>query len=203
MTDAKPQKKPQKKPPGPKQAAFVKLTHGITIVSLVIMIGSGLRIYNANPVFGGRGAAVFPKAWVLGGGLSDARNWHFSAMWLFCINLLVYGIYIFVTKRWEKRFVSSADVKALKESQNAKRKNYAWHRVVYTGIVPVLLLAIVSGIAMYKPAQFDWLAGLFINWQMLRTVHFITVPIVLVFTLIHTILGMKVGTFKLIRSMFV
>jgi hypothetical protein len=70
MTDVK----PKKKPPGPKQAAFVKLTHAITIVSLVIMIGSGLRIYNANPVFGGRGGWVFPKAWVLGGGLSDARN---------------------------------------------------------------------------------------------------------------------------------
>lgn len=203
MTDVKPPKKLQKKPPGPKQAGFVKLTHGITIVSLIVMIGSGLRIYNANPVFGGRGAWVFPKAWVLGGGLSDARNWHFSTMWLFSINLLIYGIYIFMTKRWEKRFVSSADVKALKESQNAKRKNYAWHRLVYTGIIPVLLLAIVSGVAMYKPAQFDWLASLFVNWQTLRTVHFITVPIVLVFTLVHAILGMKVGTFKLIRSMFV
>jgi thiosulfate reductase cytochrome b subunit len=199
MTDVK----PKKKTPGPKQAAFVKLTHGITIVSLVMMIGSGLRIYNANPVFGGRGGWVFPKAWVLGGGLSDARNWHFAAMWFFCINLLIYGIYIFVTKRWEKRFLSSADVKALKESQNTKRKNYAWHRLVYTGIVPVLLLAIVSGIAMYKPAQFDWLAGLFINWQTLRTVHFVTVPIVLIFTVAHAFLGLKVGTFKLIRSMFV
>jgi thiosulfate reductase cytochrome b subunit len=203
MTDATPQKKPQKKPIGPKQAAFVKLTHGMTIVSLVIMIGSGLRIYNANPVFGGRGGWVFPKAWVLGGGLSDARNWHFAAMWFFSINLLIYGLYIFITKRWEKRFLSAADVKALKESQNAKRKNYAWHRLVYTGIVPVLLLAIVSGIAMYKPAQFDWLGGLFINWQVLRTVHFVTVPIVLVFTIAHAILGMRVGTFKLIRSMFI
>jgi thiosulfate reductase cytochrome b subunit len=199
MTEAK----PKKKPPGPKQAAFIKLTHSITIVSLVIMIGSGLRIYNANPVFGGQNGAVFPKTWVLGGGLSDARNWHFSAMWIFSINLLIYGIYIFVTKRWEKRFLSSADVKALKESQNAKRKAYAWHRLVYTGIVPILLLAIVSGIAMYKPAQFDWLSGLFINWQILRTVHFMTVPIVLLFTLAHAILGLKVGTFKLIRSMFI
>jgi thiosulfate reductase cytochrome b subunit len=203
MTDATPQKKSQKKPIGPKQAGFVKLTHGMTIVTLIIMIGSGLRIYNANPVFGGRGGWVFPKELVLGGGLSDARNWHFATMWFFSMNLLIYGLYIFITKRWEKRFASSADVKALQVSQNAKRKTYAWHRLAYTAVIPILLMAIVSGIAMYKPAQFDWLASLFINWQTLRTVHFITVPIVLIFMLFHVILGMRVGTFKLIRSMFV
>lgn len=202
MTNVSPVK-PKKKPPGPKQAAFVKLTHGTTIVSLGIMIASGLRIYNANPVFGGRGAWIFPKMMVLGGGLSDARSWHFAAMWFFSINLLIYGLYIFITKRWEKRFVSSADVKALQVSQNAKRKTYAWHRVVYSAIIPILILAIVSGIAMYKPAQFDWLADLFVNWQTLRIVHFATVPIVLGFTIVHAILGMKVGTFKLIRSMFI
>lgn len=199
MTDVK----SKKKSPGPKQAAFVKLTHGLTMISLVFMISSGLRIYNADPVFGGRGGWLFPKMLLLGGGLSDARSWHFATMWFFSVNLLIYGLYIFITKRWKKRFVSSADIKALQVSQNAKRKTYAWHRVVYSGIIPILILAIVSGVAMYKPAQFDWLSGLFVNWQTLRTVHFVTVPIVLVFTIVHAMLGMKVGTLKLIRSMFI
>jgi thiosulfate reductase cytochrome b subunit len=195
--------KPKKKPPGPKQAAFIKLTHAITIVSLVIMMGSGLQIYNANPVFGSRDGWTFPKMITIGGWLGGGRNWHFAAMWFFSINLFIYGLYIFITKRWEKRFASSADLKALQTATNVKRKNYAWHRLVYTGIIPVLLLAIVSGIAMYKPAQLDWLSDLFINWQILRTVHFLTVPIVLVFMIVHAILGLKVGTMKLIRSMFI
>jgi thiosulfate reductase cytochrome b subunit len=199
MTDAT---KPKKTPPGPKQAAFIKLTHTINIISLIIMTGSGLQIYNANPVFGGRGAFTFPPVVTIGGWLGGGRNWHFAAMWVFSINLLIYGLFIFITKRWEKRFASGADVKALQVAQNAKRKNYAWHRVVYTGIIPVLLLAIASGLAMYKPAQFEWLSGLFVNWQILRTVHFLTIPIVLGFTIVHTLLGLKVGTLRLIRSMF-
>jgi thiosulfate reductase cytochrome b subunit len=90
----------------------------------------------------------------------------------------------------------------MRVSQNEKRKNYAWHRLVYTAIVPVLLLAIASGLAMYKPAQLHWLAALFGNWQILRTVHFITVPTVLLFTLVHSLLAFQVGSVRLIKSMF-
>ena len=193
---------PKKKIPIPKQVAFVKLIHWINMVSLLVMIGSGLQIYNANPVFGGRGAFIFPKVLTIGGWLGGGRNWHFAAMWVFAINLFIHGLYILITKRWEKRFISSSDLKALQVTQNAKRKNYAWHRVVYTGIIPILLLAIASGLAMYKPVQFEWLSNLFGSWQILRTVHFLTVPIVIIFTIVHTILGLKVGTFRLIRSMF-
>lgn len=87
-------------------------------------------------------------------------------------------------------------------SPNPKRKNYAWHRLVYTAIVPVLLLAILSGLAMYKPAQLHWLAGLFGSWQTLRIIHFITVPTVILFTLAHSLLALKVGNIRLIKSMF-
>ncbi|MBL1179059.1 cytochrome b/b6 domain-containing protein [Pantanalinema sp. GBBB05] len=107
-----------------------------------------------------------------------------------------------VTQRWQHRFASRGDLNAIRVSQNAQRRHYAWHRFVYTAIVPILLLAIASGLAMYKPAQLDWLVGLFGNWQTLRTVHFITVPIVLFFTLIHSLLALKVGRFRLIKSMF-
>jgi len=123
-------------------------------------------------------------------------------MWVYSLNLLGYGIYIFVTRRWQHRFASGGDLKAVQVSQNEKRKNYAWHRLVYTAIIPILLLAIVSGLSMYKPAQLHWLSGLFGNWQNLRVVHFITVPIVLLFTLVHSLLALKAGSFRLVKSMF-
>lgn len=166
------------------------------------MISSGLQIYNANPVFGGRGGWEFPQFLLLGGWLAGGRHWHFAAMWLFALNLLGYGLYIVVTRRWQRRFVSSGDLKALQKSRNQKRKTYAWHRLVFTGIMPVLLLAILSGLGMYKPVQFDWIVGLFGSWQALRIVHFITVPIVVGFTLIHSLLGFKVGGWRLIQSIF-
>ncbi len=193
---------PAKKPKLPKQALLAKLFHWVNIISLVLMIASGLQIYNANPVFGGRGGWHFPQLVVLGGWLAGGRDWHFAWMWIYSLNLLAYGIYIAVTKRWQHRFASSNDVKALQASQNEKRKNYAWHRLVYTAIVPILLLAIASGLAMYKPVQLHWLSSLFGNWQTLRTVHFITVPIVLVYTFVHSLLALKVGSIRLIQSIF-
>ncbi|ALF53569.1 thiosulfate reductase cytochrome B subunit (membrane anchoring protein) [Nostoc piscinale CENA21] len=194
--------KRSKPPAGPKQELAAKIFHGLNIISLIVMIGSGLQIYNANPVFGGRGAWTFPRTFLLGGWLGGGRNWHFAAMWLFALNLLVYGVYIFWTRRWEKRFVSQGDLQVLQKGQNPKRKNYAWHRLIYTGIVPVLILAIISGLAMYKPAQLPWLSGLFGNWQTLRVIHFITVPIVIIFVIGHFLLSQKVGGYRLIKSMF-
>lgn len=186
----------------PKQAIPAKIFHWINLISLFLMITSGLQIYNANPVFGGRGGWHFPPIFLLGGWLAGGRHWHFAAMWLFALNLLWYGIYVLISRRWKHRFVSSKDLKALQTSHNQKRKNYAWHRLVYTAIVPVLLLAIFSGIGMYKPAQFHWIVDFFGSWQALRIVHFTTVPIVIIFSAIHSLLGLKIGGSRLLESMF-
>lgn len=192
----------RKVPSAPSQTFLAKTFHWINIISLLLMITSGLQIYNANPVFGGREGWHFPTFLLLGGWLGGARNWHFAAMWFFSLNLLWYGLYIFITRRWQRRFASNGDLKALQVSQNLKRKNYAWHRLIYTLILPVLLLAIFSGLAMYKPVQLYWLSRLFGSWQTLRTVHFLSVPTIILFTMIHSLLALKVGSFRLIKSMF-
>lgn len=184
------------------QALAAKTFHWVNLISLFLMITSGLQIYNANPVFGGREGWHFPPIFLLGGWLAGGRHWHFAAMWLFALNLLWYGVYILLSRRWKHRYVSSKDIKALVVSHNQKRKNYAWHRIAYTAIIPVLLLAIFSGIGMYKPAQFYWIVDLFGNWQALRVVHFISVPIVIGFSFIHSWLGLKVGGSRLLDSMF-
>lgn len=199
MNSSVPSKK-VKSAPKPKQAIAAKIFHWVNIISLLLMITSGLQIYNANPVFGGRGGLKIPSLFVLGGWLGGGRHWHFAAMWFFALNLFWYGLYIFITRRWKQRFVGSNDINALQRSQNVKRKKYAWHRLIYTAIIPVLLLAIFSGIGMYKPAQFHWIVDLFGSWQALRIVHFISVPTVIVFAVIHSWLGLKVGGSRLIKS---
>lgn len=163
---------------------------------------SGLQIYNANPVFGGRGGWTIPELFLLGGWLAGGRHFHFAAMWLFGLNLLWYGIYIFVTRRWQHRFFGNSDRKAILKSRNQNRKIYALHRLIYTLIIPVLLLALLSGLGMYKPVQFHWIVGLFGSWQALRVVHFISVPTILIFSFAHPLLGLRVGGKRLTRSMF-
>ncbi|AFZ29381.1 hypothetical protein Glo7428_0797 [Gloeocapsa sp. PCC 7428] len=186
----------------PRQNLPAKVFHWVNIISLLLMITSGLQIYNANPVFGGRNGIPFPPIFLLGGWLAGGRHWHFAAMWLFALNLLWFGIYILVTRRWRHRFVSGKDVKALQRTQNQKRRNYAWHRIAYTAIIPILLLAIFTGLGMYKPAQFHWIVDCFGSWQALRIVHFATVPLVVVYAAIHSWLSLKVGGSRLVESMF-
>lgn len=186
----------------PSQAVLAKLFHWVNLISLLVMLTSGLQIYNANPVFGGRGGWHFPDWLLLGGWLAGGRDWHFAAMWVYALNLLWYGLYIFASRRWQRRFASASDLKALRVGQNPKRKTYAWHRLLYSAIIPVLLLAICSGLAMYKPVQFHGLASLFGSWQILRVVHFMTVPTVLLFTLVHSLLALRVGRLRLVKSMF-
>lgn len=186
----------------PTQAIGAKIFHSLNIISLFLMVTSGLQIYNANPVFGGRGGLQIPLIFTLGGWLAGGRHWHFVAMWLFSLNFLWYGIYILITRRWRHRFVGINDIKALQKTQNQQRLSYAWHRILYTSIIPILLLAIFTGIGMYKPAQFYWIVDVFGNWQALRIVHFASVPMVILFAIIHWLLGKKVGGEELTKSMF-
>jgi thiosulfate reductase cytochrome b subunit len=192
-----------KSPPQPQQKLAAKLFHGVNLISLTLMMASGLQIYNANPVFGGREGLKIPPLFTLGGWLAGGRHWHFAAMWLFSLNLLSYGIYILIAQRWKKRFFASNDLAALQKSQNNKRKTYAWHRLAYTAIIPLLLLSIFTGLGMYKPAQLGLIVSVFGSWQALRIVHFIAVPVFIIFAVIHTLLGLKVGGVRLIKSIFV
>ncbi|MFN6478865.1 cytochrome b/b6 domain-containing protein [Nostoc sp. DedQUE07] len=186
----------------PTQATKAKIFHWCNIISLFIMLTSGLQIYNANPVFGGRAGLHIPWIFTLGGWLAGGRHWHFAAMWLFSLNLLWYGIYILITRRWRHRFVGANDLKALQKTQNSQRLIYAWHRIAYTAIIPILLLALFTGIGMYKPAQFPWIVDCFGDWQALRIVHFASVPMVILFVVIHYQLGKKAGGTQLTESMF-
>ncbi len=67
-------KQQKQSPPVPPQTNFVKILHGLIIVSLFIMIGSGLQIYNATPVFGGKSGWPFPKWMTLGGWLAGGEK---------------------------------------------------------------------------------------------------------------------------------
>jgi len=177
------------------QAAPAKVFHWLNIISLILMMTSGLQIYNANPFLVGAELAV-STLFLLGGWLAGGRHWHFAAMWLFALNLR-YGIYIHHSSleasiwEWQRPEGSTT-------SQNQKRKTYAWHRLVYTAIIPVLLLAVLSGLGMYKPVQFHWI-DLFGSWWHYE-LFTITVPTVLIFAIAHP--RSEGGGQRLIQSIF-
>src|SRR4030066_2310578 len=73
---------------------LIRITHWLNALALLIMITSGLRIYNASPLFD----LTFPVDLTLGGWLAGARQWHFFSMWIFVVNGVVYVLYNILTK---------------------------------------------------------------------------------------------------------
>lgn len=73
-------------PAGAIQPAWVRITHWLNALGVLLLMTSGWRIYNASPIFGFR----FPKEITLGGWLGGALLWHFAAMWLLAVNGLAY-----------------------------------------------------------------------------------------------------------------
>src|ERR1700754_2993707 len=78
---------------------WVRVTHWINAVAMIVMIGSGWQIYNASPLF----PFVFPIG--IGGWLAGALLWHFAAMWLLVINGLVYLTLGLATGRCHQKLV--------------------------------------------------------------------------------------------------
>ena len=65
---------------------WVRITHWVNAVAVVIMAMSGWRIYDASPFF----PFAIPVEFTLGGWLGGAIQWHFAAMWVLVGNGLIY-----------------------------------------------------------------------------------------------------------------
>jgi thiosulfate reductase cytochrome b subunit len=61
---------------------YVRITHWINALAVLILIGSGWQIYNASPLF----AFTFPGSLKMGGWLAGGLLWHLDAMWLLIAN---------------------------------------------------------------------------------------------------------------------
>ena len=186
---------------------WTRAFHGLNLLALVLMAASGLEIYNANPVFGGREGATVPELFTLGGWLAGGRDWHFGVMGLYAANL---GLWIgLLLWRRHRRLASSADLDTMRGSVSPPRRRLASHRLTYTVMLILLAFSLLTGLAMYKPAQLWWLVSLFgfaepagfSSWQTLRVCHLATIPAMGLLVVTHVVLSWRVGGQRLLRAM--
>src|ERR1043166_8955128 len=87
----------------------VRITHWVNAIALTIMVGSGLRIFNAYPAFARRGETfccwpfehdAIPALLTFGGWLAGARNWHFAMRWGLTVNGLFSLAFIYLHGEW-------------------------------------------------------------------------------------------------------
>ena len=168
---------------------LVRIWHWLNAVAILMMITSGWRIYNASPLFSFR----FPNAITLGGWLGGALQWHFAAMWLLVINLLIYLVYGLVSGHFRSMFfpvtprmVIGDVAKALRGRLPHRTGEYnAVQRAAYVLVIAAILLTIFSGLAVWKPVQFQALAALMGGYEGARLVHFFGMGAITAFIAVH------------------
>jgi thiosulfate reductase cytochrome b subunit len=174
---------------------FVRVSHWINLIALVIMVTSGLRIYNASPIW----EFTVPEAMTLGGWLAGARQWHFLGMWILAINGAAYVLYNMLTRHGrETTLFRRRDVGGLvpmilyylriRKGRPAQQKYNPLQKLAYS-IVPLLGVgSIVSGIAIYWPVQFSGIAALLGGYESARVVHFFCSTGFILFTAGHLLM---------------
>jgi len=183
---------------------YVRITHWINAVAIVIMIGSGWQIYNASPLFG----FTFPGSITLGGWLAGALLWHFAAMWLLIANGLVYVVLAFATGRFRRKLLPirpSEIVRDLRAAVSGRLSHddlavyNAVQKVLYLGVLIAGVIIVASGFALWKPVQLQELASLFGGYEGARLVHFFAMAAIVVFLVIHVVMAFLVP--KSLRAM--
>jgi thiosulfate reductase cytochrome b subunit len=167
----------------------VRTTHWINVIAMLIMMASGWRIYNASPLFDFK----FPRDLTLGGWLGGALQWHFAAMWVLVLNGFVYVAYGIVSRHFKANFLPLTPrvvwqefAKALRGSITHELGVYnAVQRAAYIGVIGVLIVLVLSGLAIWKPIQFQELAALMGGFEGARLVHFIAMAMVVLFVAVH------------------
>ncbi|HZP76886.1 MAG TPA: cytochrome b/b6 domain-containing protein [Pseudolabrys sp.] len=184
--------------------AWVRVTHWVNAIAMIVMIGSGWQIYNASPLFN----FEFPLAITIGGWLAGGIMWHFAAMWVLVINGLVYlalGIY---TGRFRAKLFPIrpsqvfADIKAaltFKLAHDNLAVYNAVQKVLYLGVIACGVLIVLSGLSIWKPVQFQELTTLFGGYDFARYVHFSAMAAIVTFLLVHVALALIVP--KSLRAM--
>ena len=183
---------------------WVRVTHWINVVAMVIMIGSGWEIYNASPLF----PFVFPRGITLGGWLAGALLWHFAAMWLLAVNGLVYLVLGFLTGRFRRKLVPIRPADVLSDARAALtgKLNHddlsvynAVQKLLYLGVILAGIVIVLSGLAIWKPVQLQELTALFGGYDAARYVHFFAMATIVGFLIVHVIMALLVP--KSLRAM--
>jgi thiosulfate reductase cytochrome b subunit len=175
----------------------VRICHWTNVLAVLVMLFSGWRIYNASPLFGFK----FPDDLTLGGWLAGALQWHFAAMWLFVLNGLVYVGYGTVSGRFRRRLLPLAPRAVLRDVSDAFRGRLAHgdlsvynaaQRAAYAALIVCGILLVFSGLAIWKPVQFQEIALLFGGYEGARIVHFLAMSAVVLLVAVHVIMVVAV-----------
>ena len=181
---------------------IIRSAHWLNAVCLFILIGSGLRIFRAFPAFTAKidqkDLVDVPKRLTIGGWLGGALQWHFTFMWIFIATGVIYLAYQFLSGHYKQVLFMPRDIKGVwpmarhyflfgpkppvTEPYNPLQK------LAYTSAVLFGVMSVLTGMVLYKPAQFAVLGTLMGGFHMTRIWHFIAMLLFLSFIPGHVLM---------------
>jgi thiosulfate reductase cytochrome b subunit len=195
-----------------KHSLATRIFHWVNAPVLAVMIYSGLLIYWANGVYAIRLGRVTPvrffpdwfyAAMRLDHRLAEGMAWHFTFMWLFAANGLLYVGYTFLSGEWRElvpnrqTFAESWQVVlhdlGIRKQPLPPRKFNGAQRLAYTGVVTMGAGSLLTGLAIYKPVQVAWLTMLLGGYPMARLEHFALTVGYVAFFVIHIAQVIRAG----------
>ncbi|MDJ1482745.1 cytochrome b/b6 domain-containing protein [Cytophagaceae bacterium YF14B1] len=186
-----------------KHSFLMRWTHWVNFPVLTVMIWSGLLIYWANDVytitiFDYTLIHFFPQwfydVFAIPQRLAEGMAFHFLFMWFFMLNGALYLLYTIFSGSWKQllpnrhSFAEAWQVVLydlhLRKTAPLQGKYNAAQRIAYTAIIVMGIGSAVTGLAIYKPVQLNWLTWLCGGYHLARIEHFgLTIGYVLFFVI--------------------
>ena len=181
---------------------LVRLTHWVNVVALFVMVGSGLQIFRAFPSFGAKipqkDLLNWPKVFALGGWLGGALQWHLTFAWIYLATGVFYIAYQIFTGNYRQVLFVASDIRGVwpmakhyfffGPKPRATEAYNPLQKLAYTSAIVLGVLSVLTGIAVWKPVQFSWLAWLMGGFHLARVWHFLVMWAILGFVLGHLVM---------------
>jgi thiosulfate reductase cytochrome b subunit len=177
---------------------WLRATHWINAVSVLVMITSGWQVYDASPIFP---VLRFPAYLTLGGWLGGALLWHFAFMWLLVGNFALYLGLNLATGRLRRKMLPLGPRSVLRDLFAALRGKLAHddlshynavQKLAYLAAIIDIIVLVLSGLAIWKSVQFPLLRELMGGYDRARVVHFFAMSFMLLFFMVHVAMVMLV-----------
>lgn len=208
-----------------------RLWHWINALALFILIGSGLGISNGHPrLYWGQYGANFDHAWAqlprfpawltipANYNLALSRRWHLFFALVLAFGLLAYMIASLVNRHFRRDFAFRGGELTAAHLAEDVRDHLAFRfhdaddpgryntiqKLSYAAVIFVLLpLVIVSGLALSPGmnAAWPWLVELMGGRQSARSIHFVCMVGLVLFTIVHLAMVILAGAWNEVRSM--
>ncbi|HET9314467.1 MAG TPA: cytochrome b/b6 domain-containing protein, partial [Vicinamibacteria bacterium] len=211
----------------PRHSAFVRVTHWISTLSVLVLVPTGVVILLAHPrlywgeagALGGPSLIDLPLPWVLKVLIrGPARYLHFLAAWVIVLTGLVYIVKGLLARHFasnllpaRRELTRGAIARVVRSHLRRERSNEAdlasynvLQRLSYTVVVFILLPAMIwTGLAM-SPAVTSvapFLVSVLGGQQTARTLHFLLAGAVVLFVVVHVALVSLTGFTARVRAM--